>query len=172
MGALKLSPWGRSQDLLSMETKHDSSSNGADRVSVVFSWVLFSTSLHKGYVLQKLVLSCTKLYISQNSAVHCFHSERCFFICNTNDCISSLGFGGSCLTNTRGQEVVASGMPWSGILGPVHLLYMQYVATEQLFSRSHREQQVGPQENKGTKRYQELVNGDVFTLGWKILSVL
>lgn len=100
MYALKLSPLGRSQDLLSMETKHCSSSNGADRVSMVFSWVLFSTSLHKGYVLQKLVLSYTKLYISQNSAVHCFHSERCFFICNTNDCISSLGFGGSRLTNT------------------------------------------------------------------------
>lgn len=63
-------------------------------------------------------------------------------------------------------------MPWSGILGPVHLLYMQYVATEQLFSRSHREQQVGPQENKGTERYQKLVNGDVFTLGWKNLVCL
>ncbi|KAF2987938.1 hypothetical protein EK904_005143, partial [Melospiza melodia maxima] len=33
-----------------------------------------------------------------------------------------------------------------------------YVATEQLFIRSHREKQVGPQENKGTKRYQKLVN--------------
>lgn len=47
-------------------------------------------------------------------------------------------------------------MPWSGILGPVHLLYMQYVATEQLFSRNHREQQVRLQENKGTERYQNL----------------
>lgn len=28
------------------------------------------------------------------------------------------------------------------------------------------------QENKGTERYRKLVNGDVFTLGWKILSVL
>lgn len=99
MYALKLSPMGQSRDLLSMETKHFSSSNRADRVSVVFSWVLFSTSLHKGYVLQKFVLSYTKLSISQNSAVHCFHSECCFFVCNTNDCISSLGFGGSCLTN-------------------------------------------------------------------------
>lgn len=70
---------------------------------------------------------------------------------------------------TSGHEVIASGMPWRGILGLVHLLYMQYVATEQLFSRRHQEQQVRPQENKGTERYQQLVSGDVFTLGWKIL---
>lgn len=76
MYALKLSPWGRSWDLLSMETESYSSSNGADRVSVLFGWVLSCTSLHKGYVLEELVLSYTKLNISQNSAVHCFHSEH------------------------------------------------------------------------------------------------
>lgn len=79
MYAIKLSSLVQSWDFLSMETKHYNSSNCADRVSMVFSWVLFCTSLHKGYVLQKLVLSYTKLYVSQNSVVHCFHSEYCFF---------------------------------------------------------------------------------------------
>lgn len=67
---------------------------------------------------------------------------------------------------------MASGVPWKGILGPVHLPYMQYIATEQLFNRSHPEQQVGPQEDKEAERYKKHVNGDDSTLGWKILSVL
>lgn len=123
------------------------------QIEFLFSWVLSCTSLHKGYVLQELVLSYTKLDIPQNSAVHCFHSEHCFFICNTM-IVSPVLVSEEAVWQTpyRGQEVIASGVPWSGILGPVHLLYMQYVATEQLFSRSHREQQVRLQENKGTER--------------------
>lgn len=174
MYALKLSSLGQSRDLLSMEIKHYSSSNGADRVSMVFSWVLFCTSLHKGCVLQKIVLLHTKLYTSQNSVVHYFHSEHCFFNLQYKLLYLWSWFWRKLSDKhaTRGQEAIASGMPRSGVLGPVHLLYMQYVATQQLFSRSHREQQVGPQENKGTERYQKLVSGDVFTLGWKFLSVL
>jgi len=34
-------------------------------------------------------------------------------------------------------------------------LDVQYIATEQLFNRSHQEQQVGPQENEVTERYKE-----------------
>lgn len=68
-------------------------------VSMVFRWAFFCSPLHKGYVLQKLVLLYTKLYILRSSAVHYFHSERCFFICNTSDCISSFGLRGSYLTN-------------------------------------------------------------------------
>lgn len=149
MYALKLSSLGQSRDLLSMEIKHYSSSNGADRVSMVFSWVLFCTSLHKGCVLQKIVLSHTKLYTSQNSMVHYFHSEHCFFNLQYKLLYLWSWFWRKLSDKhaTRGQEVIASGMPRSGVLGSVHLLYIQYVATQQLFSRSHREQQVGPQEN-------------------------
>lgn len=39
------------------------SSNGAGKVSMVFRWAVFCTPLHKGDVLQKLVLLYTKLYI-------------------------------------------------------------------------------------------------------------
>lgn len=64
MYALKLSPLGWNRG---METKGYSICNDAGRVSVVFSWVLFCTSLHKGYVLQKLVLPYIKLYITKFS---------------------------------------------------------------------------------------------------------
>lgn len=67
MYTLELSPLSCRGGLLSMKAEAYSSSNAAGRVSVVFSCVLFCASLHKGYVLQKLVLSCTKLYITKFS---------------------------------------------------------------------------------------------------------
>lgn len=71
-------------------------------------------------------------YHIQNSTYHriqlctVFTVNIDFFICNTM--IVSPVFVSEdavCQTHYWGQEVVASGMPWSGILGPVHLLYMQ-----------------------------------------------
>lgn len=75
-------------------------------------------------------------------------------------------------TSGHKVEVMASSVPQKGILGPAHLLYMWYIATEQLLNRSHQEQHVEPQENKGTERCKKHVNGDISTLGWKVLSVL
>lgn len=70
-------------------------------VQVEFPWCLggLFPALHciRGYVLQKLVLLYTKLYILWSSVVHCFQSEHCSFICNTSDCISSFGLRGSYL---------------------------------------------------------------------------
>lgn len=98
MSCMSLSclPWAR----VGISWVWKPSPSAALMVQIEFPWFLAGcfSPLHCIRV-HKFVLSYTKLYISQNSAMHCFHSERCFFVCNTNDCISSLGFGGSCLSN-------------------------------------------------------------------------